>query len=165
MRRLLVSLTALAIATAGMVGTFAAASVSGDVFVSPNGNDANPGTKAAPVRTPQRAQQLIRALNGDLSRDVTVVLADGFYRLASPLTLTAADSGSNGHNVIWTADTGARPVLAGSARITGWARMAPGSPIFVAQAPAGLATRQLYVNGSRAARAHGALPNAFTGQS
>jgi dimethylargininase len=52
-------------------------------FVSPNGNDTNPGTQAAPVRTPQRAQQLVRALNTAMSGDVTVVLANGFYRLAA----------------------------------------------------------------------------------
>ncbi len=166
--RLLLTTGLLAAAAGGAVtlsGPFASAAVAGDVFVAPNGNDSNPGTRAAPVKTPQRAQQLVRALNGNVSADVTVVLADGFYRLSSPLVLTAADSGTNGHNVIWTADNGARPVFAGSARITGWTRMSAGSPIFVAQAPAGLKTRQLYVNGTRAARAHGARPNDLTGRS
>jgi len=157
---------AVLLVAAGITGAgiARAASIPGDVFVSPTGNDSNPGSQSAPVRTPQKAQQLVRALNPNISADVTVVLGDGFYRLASPLTLTPADSGTNGHNVIWTADTGARPVFAGSAQITGWARMSSGSPIFVAQAPAGLQTRQLYVNGSRVPRAHGALPNALTGQ-
>ena len=168
-------LTTAAAAAVGWVGTASgaairtaavppAASVVGDVYLSPTGNDANPGTAAAPVRTVQKAQSLVRALNQNMTRDVTVVLEDGFYRMSSPLTLTAADSGTNGHDVVWTADTGARPVLAGSAQITGWARMSSGSPIWVAQAPAGLQTRQLYVNGVRAARANGALPNALTGQ-
>jgi len=141
-----------------------AAAIQGDVFVSPSGDDADPGTQSAPVKTLQRAQALVRGLNGNQSADVTVVLADGFYRLSSPLTLGAADSGTNGHNVIWTADTGARPVLAGSAQITDWSRMSASSPIWVAQAPAGLRTRQLYVNGTRATRAHGARPNDLTGR-
>jgi hypothetical protein len=141
-----------------------AASIKGDVYVSPSGSDSNPGTQSAPVRTLQKAQQLVRALNGNQSADVTVVLTGGFYRLSSPLTLTTADSGTNGHNVIWTADTGTRPVVAGSTRITGWKRMSSGSPIWVAQAPTGLKTRQLYVNGARAARAHGSLPASLSGQ-
>ena len=136
----------------------------GQVYVSPNGSDGNPGTAAAPVQTIGKAQSLVRALNQNMTGDVKVVLEDGFYRMAAPLTLTAADSGTNGHNVIWTADSGARPVLAGSAQITGWKQMSAGSPIWVAQAPAGLQTRQLYVNGVRAARANGALPNALSGQ-
>jgi hypothetical protein len=134
------------------------ASVQGDVFVSPSGRDDNPGTQSAPVQSLQRAQQLVQGLNQSMTADVTVVLEDGFYRLQSPLTLTAADSGNNGHRVIWTADSGARPVVAGSVQVVDWAPMAPDSPIWVAQAPAGLQTRQLYVNGTRAARAHGPDP-------
>jgi hypothetical protein len=147
--------------TAAGTGT---AGVTGNVYVSPTGSDSNPGTAAAPVRTVQKAQTLVRGINQSMAGDVTVVLEDGFYRMSSPLTLSAADSGTNGHNVIWTADTGARPVLAGSAQITGWSKMSSGSAIWVAQAPTGLQTRQLYVNGVRAARANGALPNSLTGQ-
>src|SRR5437763_2177395 len=141
-----------------------AAGTPGNVFVSPTGDDGNPGSQAAPVRTLQRAQALVRGLNQNMTADVTVVLADGFYRLTSPLALSSADSGTGGHNVVWTADSGARPVLAGSVQVTGWKPMSAGSPIWVAQAPASLRTRQLYVNGSRVDRAHGALPAALTGQ-
>ncbi|NUP48736.1 MAG: right-handed parallel beta-helix repeat-containing protein [Catenulispora sp.] len=144
--------------------SLAPGAITGDVYVSPAGSDGNPGTRAAPVQTIGRAQALVRALNQNMAADVTVVLEDGFYRMSSPLTLTAADSGTNGHDVVWTADTGARPVLAGSAQLTGWRPMSSGSPIWVAQAPAGSQTRQLYVNGVRAIRATGALPNALTGQ-
>src|SRR5205814_8413414 len=66
--------------------------------------------------------------------------------------LSSADSGTGGHNVVWTADTGAPPVFAGSAQITGWTRMSANSPIFVAQAPAGLKTRQLYVKDRKSTR-------------
>ncbi|NUR29732.1 MAG: right-handed parallel beta-helix repeat-containing protein [Catenulispora sp.] len=142
----------------------APAAVAGNVYVSPTGNDGDPGTQSAPVRTVAKAQALVRTLNQNMAADVTVVLEDGFFRMAGPLTLTSADSGTNGHNVVWTADTGARPVLAGSAQITGWQRMSGSSPIWVAQVPAGLQTRQLYVNGVRATRANGALPNSLTGQ-
>jgi hypothetical protein len=140
------------------------AAVHGDVYVSPSGDDGNAGTASAPVKTLQRAQVLVRGLNQNMSADVTVVLAGGVYRMSAPLALTAADSGTGGHNVVWTADTGARPVLAGSDQVTGWSRVSASSPIWVAQAPASLRTRQLYVNGKRADRAHGALPNALTGQ-
>jgi len=157
-----VATVGLAMAVAGVLDAHAA--VAGNVFVAPTGDDANPGTQAAPVRSVQRAQQLVRGLNQNMTADVTVVLEDGFYRLASPLSLSSADSGTGGHNVVWTADTGARPVLAGSIQLTGWTRMSASSPIFVAQAPASLRTRQLYVNGTRVDRAHGALPASLTGQ-
>jgi hypothetical protein len=166
-RRLLAGGVALALGLAAMVavGASAAAAPAGAVvYVSPSGNDANAGTASAPVRTLQRAQVMVRGLNQDMTADVTVELEDGFYRLTSPLTLTAADSGTNGFDVVWTAASGARPVLAGSDQITGWAPMSSGSPIYVAQAPTGLETQQLYVNGVRAAIAHGSLPAALTGQ-
>jgi hypothetical protein len=167
-RRALVfaAVTVLAAGTAlAAWATAQAASIKGDVYVAPGGSDGNPGTQSAPVKTLQKAQQLVRALNDNQTSDVTVVLEDGFYRLSTPLTLTAADSGTGGHSVVWTADTGAKPVVAGSTRVTGWKKLSSSSPIWVAQAPTGLATRQLYVNGIRAARAHGTLPASLTGQS
>ncbi len=167
--RLLVALLAALAASAYGLGPraltpVAVASVQTSVYVSPSGSDSNPGTATAPVRTVQAAQSLVRSLNQSMTGDIDVVLEDGFYRMSNPLVLSAEDSGSNGHNVVWTAASGARPVLAGSAQITGWAPMSSGSPIWVAQAPAGLQTRQLYVNGSRAVRASGPLPNSLSGQ-
>jgi hypothetical protein len=133
------------------------------IYVSPSGNDANPGTSSSePVRTLQRAQQLVREMNSDLSGNLTVVLAGGYYRLSSPLTLTAADSGSGGYNVVWTAAPGARPVITGSVQITGWSKVAGSSDIYWAQGPAGIRTRQLYVDGTRAQRASGPLPVTLT---
>ncbi|WP_211268710.1 right-handed parallel beta-helix repeat-containing protein [Actinoplanes subtropicus] len=156
---------ALLAAVAVLLGApLARAAVRAVIYVSPAGDDANAGTATAPVKTLQRAQALVRGLNQAMSADVTVILADGFYRMSAPLALTAADSGTGGHNVVWTAAAGARPVLAGSAGVTGWSRVAANSPIWVAQAPAGLRTRQLYVDGERADRAHGALPEALTGR-
>ena len=79
-RKLLLSATAAvlvvaAAATGGIVAATArAASIPGNVFVSPSGKDSNPGTQSAPVKTVQRAQQLVRALNDNMSADVTVVL-------------------------------------------------------------------------------------------
>jgi len=129
------------------------------IYASPTGT--GNGTSASSPTTIQNAQSLVRTMNQNMSGDITVVLEDGFYRLTSPLTLTAADSGSNGHNVIWTTNTGAHPVIAGSAQITNWTQLS-GSSIWVAQGPSGVQTRQLYVNGNRAQRASGALPVTLT---
>jgi hypothetical protein len=162
-----VVLVAGTVLAAGMVAGVPASRAAADpvaFYVSPSGAAGNPGTEAAPVQTVQQAQALVRGVNQDMTGDVTVYLESGFYRMTSPLTLTPADSGMNGHNVVWTNAPGARPVLAGSVQITGWAPMSAGSPIWVAQAPKGLATQQLYVNGVRASIAHGSLPNALTGQ-
>jgi hypothetical protein len=58
------------------------------VFVSPNGNDANPGTQALPVLTPQRAIDLVASSGGAKNQ---IRLAQGSY--SGGLSLTSADSG------------------------------------------------------------------------
>jgi hypothetical protein len=154
-------LGALAVA-AGVVLTHPAqAAVQATVFVSPSGDDGNPGTSAAkPVKTLQRARDLVRGLNQNMTGDVVVSLAGGTYQLAQPLTFGAQDSGTGGHRVIWSAAPDAQPVISGGVPITGWTKGSGG--IWSAPAPAGLRTRQLYVNGVRATRASGPLPTKIT---
>ncbi|HTA90105.1 MAG TPA: right-handed parallel beta-helix repeat-containing protein, partial [Polyangiaceae bacterium] len=144
------------------VGGGAGMSVGNNIYVSPTGSDSNPGTAASPVQTLQKAQQIVRSLNGAMTADITVTLADGYYRMQSPLTLEPSDSGTNGHNVIWTAAGAAHPVLMGSSQITGWSKASGSSNIWVAQGPPGIHTRQLYVDGVRATRATGDVPTAAT---
>jgi hypothetical protein len=129
------------------------------IYVSPHGSDANSGLDPGhAVATVARAQQLVRSLDGDMTGDITVQLASGTYRLAQPLSLGAEDSGTNGYNVVWRAAPGAHPVLSGATRITGWRLSDPGKGIWAATVPAGLQTRQFYVNGVRADVASGPLP-------
>src|SRR5450756_747461 len=69
------------------------------IAVSPQGSDAAAGTVAAPFASLQRAQQAARESNAD--HDIIVQLADGIYRLTSPLLFAARDGGRNGHHVTW----------------------------------------------------------------
>ncbi|MFF7995852.1 hypothetical protein ACFZDG_39540 [Kitasatospora xanthocidica] len=96
------------------------------------------------------AQSAVRALSPSTSgADVTVVLADGTYRLSGTWAFGPADSGSAGHPVVWRAAPGARPVISGASQITDWSRVGS-SDVWSAPVPAGSATRQLYVNGQKA---------------
>ena len=156
-----VSPTGGAAGSAGAGGS-AGASLGNDVYVSPTGDDNNVGSVTSPVQSLQRAQQLVRGMNANMTADITVTLADGYYRLEQPLVLDASDSGTNGHRVVWSAAPGAHPVLAGSKQITGWSKVEGTSNTWVAQGPSGIRTRQLYVDGVRATRASGAVPSAAT---
>jgi parallel beta helix pectate lyase-like protein len=133
-----------------------------NVYVSPSGSDDNPGTAASPVQTLQKAQQLVRRSNANMTSDITVTLADGYYRMTSPLTLDPSDSGTNGHNIVWTAAAGAHPAVIGSTQIKGWTQVPGSNNVWEAQGPTGIQTRQLYVDGARAVRATGAVPAAAT---
>src|SRR6266540_80129 len=156
-RKAFAAVAAAVLVLAGAVWTISAAAATGPtIFVSPSGNDANPGTETLPIKTLARARDLVRTMNANLTADLTVQLADGTYRLAAPLVLNALDSGSGGHRVIWTAAPGAHPVVSGGVRVTGWSVADAGRNLWSAPAPASLTnTRQLYIDQHRAARAAG----------
>ena len=132
------------------------------IYVSPSGDDRNSGAQGSPVRTLERARDLIRGRNQSMTGDLTVQLAPGVYRLSHPLVLDARDSGTGGHNVIYKS-TGGFAVVSGGLRLTGWKLVDRSRNLWSAPAPAGLDnTRQLYVNGVRALRARGRLPVTVT---
>ncbi|WP_454852590.1 right-handed parallel beta-helix repeat-containing protein [Promicromonospora soli] len=106
----------------------------------------------------ERAQELVRQ-EARKGRDVTVLLGDGTYRVSEPLVFDAQDGGRDGHTVRWTAAPGARPVVSGSAAISGWSVHDEDAGIYVADTPVGVDSRQLYVNGIIAQRASLPLAN------
>ncbi|MBI3923072.1 MAG: NPCBM/NEW2 domain-containing protein [Armatimonadetes bacterium] len=92
-------------------------------YVSLNGNDANPGTKAQPFATPTRARDVLRERRkaGELKdAPVTVYLRGGMYRVMDTLELTAEDSGTEKSPVVWQAAPGEEVRLVGGVRLTGF---------------------------------------------
>ena len=128
------------------------------LFVSPSGNDRNPGTKSKPMRTLRHVQSVVRMLNGHMTGSIAIYLENGVYRLTRPLQLNRKDSGTNGHSIIWSAAAGAHPIISGGLRVTGWKQTTKAKNIWSAPVPAYLRTRQLYVNGNRAELAFGSAP-------
>ena len=144
------------------VGASAVAQAATTFYVSPAGRDGNPGTKARPFRTLYRARDAARKVPRPLRADVVIKLRGGTYRLSRPLKLRARDSGGNGHDVVYEAAPGARPLISGGRRITGWKLFDRSRGIYRARAPK-LRTRQLYVDGRRAPRAQSTVnPSGFT---
>ncbi|MCY3021134.1 MAG: right-handed parallel beta-helix repeat-containing protein, partial [Planctomycetota bacterium] len=127
-------------------------------YVAVSGDDSNAGTAEKPFRSLVKARDAVRAINGAMTGDIVVVLRGGTHRLEQTLVLEAADSGTNGHCVVYRNHPGEVPVLSGGKRITGWAADAAGRW----KATTDIANfRQLYVNGVRAVRAKGGpLPGA-----
>ena len=91
--------------------------VSGTCFyVSPNGSDANPGTREKPFATPQRARAAVRArrTNGALpAGGVTVFFAGGTYALSETIALTREDAGTPSAPILWCALSGETPIFEG----------------------------------------------------
>jgi len=126
------------------------------IAVSPSGSDVADGTAAHPFQTLERAQRAVRAVNCE--HDVVVRLADGMYRLERPLVFTAKDGGCEGHRVEWEATDGARTVVSGATRVTGWKTFDQQRQIYVADVPVGIDSRQLWVNDKLASRTSGEIP-------
>src|SRR5207247_5504474 len=83
-----------------------AVTVTADLFVSPAGSDANPGSKAKPFATLERARDAARELKhaGKLNKTgLTVWLRGGDFLRINTLELTATDSGAPNGPVVWRA--------------------------------------------------------------
>jgi hypothetical protein len=117
------SLAALALAACSQPVRHAAAPAS-EYVVSPLGDDAAPGTAAAPFRTLERARAAVRvSLVAGLTR-ITVWLRGGVYERTGTFQLGPRDSGERGAPVIWRAWPGETPRLLGGRRLD-LARLAP----------------------------------------
>ena len=95
----------------------------GQVFVSPNGSDQNPGSKSKPFATLERARDALRTLqqeNKFPKRGLTVWLRGGDYLRTNSLELTKADSGNVNAPIIWRSYKNERARLLGGRVLTGF---------------------------------------------
>lgn len=119
-------------------------------YVSPSGNDRNPGTEARPFASIHRAQEAVRALSR--RTPVSVWLREGTHYLAAPLTFTPSDSGSPGNPVTYAAYPGESVLLSGGRRLNcAWMPFRNG--IMKTSVPRDAVFSQLFVNGKRQIRA------------
>lgn len=122
------------------------------IYVSPTGDDSNPGTLTEPVRTLARARDLVRTKNAAMSADITVYLRGGTYVQTTTFELGTADSGTGGFYVKYMAYPGERPLITGGKVITGFSLLDANNNVY--SATSSIAQfRQLYVNGTKATRA------------
>lgn len=129
------------------------------VAPAPCGDDAQNGTAAAPFATIDRARAAVRhdLAASEQHGDIVVEIAAGNYELAAPIRFAPEDSGRNGHDVVYRAAPGAKVILSGGRRVTGWQRD-DASGAFTAAVGPSADFRQLWIDGRRAIRAR--TPNA-----
>ena len=148
----------VAFATFCLVGGLGFAQEQATFYVAPTGNDANPGTEAAPFKTITKAQKAVREINGTMTGDIVVYLREGTYQLNSTVNFDERDSGKDGHYVRYKAYKGEMPLITGGMPVTGWTIHDEANNIWKAEGVEGR-FRQLYVNGKKAVRA--CFPNAI----
>lgn len=126
-------------------------------YVSPSGNDANPGTCERPFATLYRARDAIRELKRDkpIEEPMTVYLRGGRFSLEKLLEFTPADAGTENCPITYCAYAGEKPILSGGRPVTGWRKH--DERIWVADVPWAAKGNdpftQLFVNGRRRDRA------------
>ena len=147
------------------INTYAA-----EIWVAPNGDDANAGTKDHPKHTIlaalRQARELRRLNDPSITNGVFIILEDGVYQPDEPIFIRPEDSGTATSPTIIENAPGAKPVISGGVNISNWTKAATnikGLPkvtqgeIWEATAPkAGgltLLFRQLWVDGGKAIRA------------
>ena len=87
--------------SAGLLLVLPAIGVPATLYVSPDGNDRNPGTQAQPLRTLQGARDRVRNMDRNWTRDVSVLFKAGDYFIDNTVRFGRKDSGANGNRVIY----------------------------------------------------------------
>lgn len=104
------------LATLAMAG---AALAGPAVHVSPTARPGGDGSVDRPFASLPEARDALREM--DRGQGAAVELAAGVYEMDEPLALTAEDSGAPGAPVVYRPAPGARVVLSGGRRVTGFA--------------------------------------------
>jgi hypothetical protein len=126
------------------------------IYLSPKGNDNNPGTIEKPLATLTAARDKARGYRklGQV-QPIEVIALKGEYFMFQPLNLTIDDSGTPGSPLIFRAEAGEKAVFRGGVQLTGfqkvndklWKAFIPNVAFYNSY------FEQLYVNGRRAVRA------------
>ncbi len=138
---------------------FCFSSIGQTIYVSPNGDDKNPGTKEQPVATFEMAQILARKIPRDQSS--SVIFTSGTYYLNQPILFSDADTKNPGAIVTYSAEVEGQTIISGGSKLRlKWEPYKKG--IFVASVPENTIIDQLYINGIRQRMAR--FPNAIRGK-
>ena len=115
-----------------------------DLYVSPQGSDANDGTKNKPFATLSAAKNAVRKYAG--KQLVTVHVEDGIYYLPETLTFQPEDSGTEEFPVLFKAVNEGKAILSGGTQLNlSWKPFKDG--VFQASTPDNLNVDQLFING------------------
>lgn len=137
-----------------------------EIWVSPQGNDLQEGTKDRPLATVQmalrKARELRRLNDPAIKGGIQIILMDGTFFLKEPLFVRPEDSGTQDSPTTIKAYGNVKPILSGGISIQNWTKSTrtnrlKAGILWEADAPKIadeiLNYRQLWVNGKKAVRA------------
>jgi hypothetical protein len=132
------------------------------LYLSPRGDDKNPGTIDSPLSSLTAARDRAREMRKGnlLSQPLEIIALEGEYFMMQPLLLTNEDAGTPSSPVIFRAEQGKKAIFRGGIAVSGfekvnerlWKAFIPNVAYY------NYYFEQLWVNGKRATRAR--TPNA-----
>lgn len=91
------------------------------VYVAPGGDDGNPGTREAPLRSLRGARNRVRTRERRAGEDIVVLFAPGDYPVDKTVLFDKKDSGGPAHRVIYRSQGApGSAVFTGGRRVTKW---------------------------------------------
>lgn len=142
----------------------------GNIYVSVNGDNNNPGTKEKPLATIamalRKAREWRRLNDPSVKNGIHIIVNGGIYHLYEPLFIRAEDAGTKESPTYIEAAANEQPIFSGGIEIKGWnllKKNIPGLPaaakgkVWIADVPLAegklFEFRQLWVNDVKAVRA------------
>lgn len=145
------------------------ASQAANIYISPSGQDDNPGTRQQPLATLaaalRKARELRRLHDPSIEKGIHIIVAGGIYRLYEPVFIRPEDTGTASSPTYIEAAPGETPVFSGGIPIHNWRRLAQKinglsktaqQHVWVADIVGGgrpFEFRQLWINDRKAVRA------------
>ena len=74
--------------------------IQAEFFVSPSGDDSNPGTYEQPFASLERARSAVAQINENMTGDIYVFVLPGTYYVTETVDFDTADSGTNGYQIV-----------------------------------------------------------------
>ena len=96
------------------------AAVQATYYVATTGSDTNPGTVSLPFATIQKARDVVRTINSNMTGDIIVYIRGGKYFLDGEISFNEIDSGTNGYKVYYKNYPEEEPIIYGGKNITNW---------------------------------------------
>jgi len=91
------------------------------LYVSPDGNDGNLGTRNQPLQTLQGARDRVRNMNKNGNRDILVLFEAGDYFITNTIRFGKKDSGTGGGRIIYkNLDEKGSANFIGGRKLTAW---------------------------------------------
>lgn len=121
------------------------------IYISPKGDDNNPGTIKKPLASLAGARDMIRKLkkDGKLNESVRVVVGEGVYTITEPVVFNSEDSGSKLYPVSYEAARSGNAIFRGGIKLPSFTKTDNGLYWLKLSGAHPASIEQLFINGRR----------------